>query len=89
MAVVDGAGDAGTPFYENRSWDDPKMAWNLNVPVPAGSAVQYRCEYSAPSDACGNPDAGCCYTFGGHVETQEHCNIFVYYYPKVRDVGCF
>ncbi len=89
MAVVDGTGDAGSPFYENRSWDDPKMDWSLKVPVPAGSAVQYRCEYSAPSDTCGNADAGCCYTFGGHVETQEHCNIFVYYYPKVRDVGCF
>jgi hypothetical protein len=89
MAVVDATGDAGTPFYENRSWDDPKMAWNLNVPVPAGSAVKYHCEYSATTDACGNADAGCCFTFGGHVETQEHCNIFVYYYPKTRDVGCF
>ena len=42
MAVVDAAGDAGAPFYENRAWDDPKMAWDLAVPVPAGSAVKYR-----------------------------------------------
>ena len=74
---------------ENRSWNDPKMAWDLNVPVPPGSAVKYHCEYSATTDDCGNADAGCCFTFGGHVETQEHCNIFVYYYPKERDVGCF
>jgi hypothetical protein len=89
MAVVNGTGTVDAPFYENRSWDEPKMAWDLAVPVPAGSAVQYHCEYSAPTDACGNADAGCCFTFGGKVETQEHCNIFVYYYPKARDVGCF
>ena len=31
----------------------------------------------------------CCYTFGGIVEKSEHCNIFVYYYPKIDDIGCF
>ncbi len=31
----------------------------------------------------------CCYTFGGVVDKNEHCNIFVYYYPKSENVGCF
>jgi len=31
----------------------------------------------------------CCYTFGPLVEQNEHCNIFVYYYPKQDDVNCF
>jgi len=31
----------------------------------------------------------CCYTFGPIVEKNEHCNIFVYYYPKAEDVTCF
>ncbi|MCC6558922.1 MAG: hypothetical protein IT372_38835 [Polyangiaceae bacterium] len=31
----------------------------------------------------------CCYTFGPIVEKNEHCNIFVYYYPKQDDVNCF
>ena len=37
------------------------------------------------------PDANldCCYTFGPIVEKNEHCNIFVYYYPKQDDVICF
>lgn len=30
----------------------------------------------------------CCYTFGPIVEKNEHCNIFVYYYPKSSDVFC-
>ncbi len=32
----------------------------------------------------------CCYTFGPIVEKNEHCNIFVYFYPKGdQDVNCF
>lgn len=31
----------------------------------------------------------CCYTFGPIVEKNEHCNAFVYYYPKSDDVNCF
>ena len=25
----------------------------------------------------------CCYVFGGNTDVGEHCNVFVYYYPKV------
>ena len=31
----------------------------------------------------------CCYTFGPTVETSEHCNVFLYYYPKTQDINCF
>jgi hypothetical protein len=31
----------------------------------------------------------CCYTFGPLVDRNEHCNIFVYYYPKSDDIACF
>jgi hypothetical protein len=77
------------PFYESLQWADPPMRWDLNVPVPVGGGFKYRCEYSVPADDCGDPTKDCCYTFGGKVETQEHCNAFVYFYPKTRDVGCF
>jgi len=33
-------------------------------------------------------DQDCCYTFGPQVDRNEHCNIFVYYYPKSDDVVC-
>jgi hypothetical protein len=32
--------------------------------------------------------ADCCYRFGGIVEENEHCNAFVYYYPKQDNVNC-
>ncbi len=31
----------------------------------------------------------CCYTFGPVVEQNEHCNAFLYYYPKQDDINCF
>ena len=51
--------------------------------------MQYRCEYQVAPDACGNPNDSCCFTFGPQVETNEHCNAFVYYYPKQANVNCF
>ncbi len=90
MSVLDRAAGVVSPaFYESRVWDDPPMVTGLDLRVPALGAVQYHCEFSVPASACGDPDKNCCFTFGGKVETQEHCNIFVYYYPKTRDFGCF
>jgi hypothetical protein len=41
-------------------------------------------KYNTPASA-----QDCCYTFGPIVEKNEHCNAFVYYYPKADDVACF
>lgn len=41
-------------------------------------------KYQTPAD-----QLDCCYTFGPIVEKNEHCNAFVYYYPKQDDVNCF
>jgi hypothetical protein len=40
-------------------------------------------KYMTPADKL-----DCCYTFGGIVEKNEHCNAFVYYYPKQDNVKC-
>ena len=103
MFTVDASGTrAADPFYTSTVWDDPPMARGLNVVIPPEGSVQYECSYSVEEGECGTetqhmkancsgaPDGPCgCFTFGGKVENQEHCNIFVYYYPKFRDVGCF
>jgi len=41
-------------------------------------------KYMTPAD-----QLDCCYTFGPVVDRNEHCNIFVYYYPKSADINCF
>ena len=77
----------------------------LDIAVPPGGGVQYSCsfQWTPPGPEIGgcegldaydlkaHPDAkpDCCYTFGGIVEKNEHCNAFVYYYPKQDSVNCF
>lgn len=90
MNTWDEAAGKGPLFYDNTAWDDPIMATNLAVQIPAGGGVLYRCEFKAPADSCGDPTKNCCYRFGPKVETSEHCNAFVYYYPRVgTDLPCF
>jgi hypothetical protein len=76
---VDGAGDL---FYESTHWDNPPFARDLSVAIPHGGGFEWSCEFTAREDECGDPENDCCFTFGGKVEYQEHCNAFVYYYPK-------
>jgi len=90
-------------FYSSTSWDDPPMLRSpeLNVAAPAKSGVFFTCGYqwTPPADeiGCAGLDAvdkseskDCCYTFGPVVEKNEHCNIFVYYWPKqTTDINCF
>ena len=72
----------------------------LNREIPTGGGVFYTCSYQwqmpEASLGCDGLDAldkqganDCCYTFGPIVEANEHCNIFVYYYPKADDINCF
>lgn len=89
-------------FYKSESWDDPPMlrAPELDLSIPAGGGVFYTCEYQwrPPSEEIGgcktlddadpSKDKDCCYTFGPIVERNEHCNAFVYYWPKQDDVFC-
>jgi hypothetical protein len=91
MNVVDAMGTdtLPAPFYTSTTWNEPPMTRDLNIKIPDGGGVSWTCNYAADSSSCGNPMDSCCFTFGGKVETQEHCNAFVYYYPKVQDYSCF
>ena len=91
MNVTDSLGNdmLPQPFYTSTTWDDPPMVRGLGIQVPDGGGVSWACSFSADSSSCGNPNDSCCFTFGGKVESQEHCNAFIYYYPKVQDYSCF
>lgn len=91
-------------FYESKAWDDPPMrrSPDLALDIAPGGGVFYTCDYQwqpPPVSAGGcktlddkdkSTDKDCCYTFGPIVETNEHCNAFVYYWPKqaTGDVFC-
>lgn len=91
MNVTNSLGDdtLPQPFYTSTSWDEPPMMRGLDVQIPDGGGISWTCEFSADAASCGDPADSCCFTFGGKVESQEHCNAFIYYYPKVQDYSCF
>jgi hypothetical protein len=76
----------------------------LQRQVPANGGIVYTCTYQweqPPSSVgCSTLDMidetkgtngaapDCCYRFGGVVDKGEHCNAFVYYYPKQDNVAC-
>jgi hypothetical protein len=98
----DGRSDTTPPpesrFYESTTWDDPPMAVGLDVTPPAGGGVWWTCEFEwrPPTVGCDVVNAkdrqgagDCCYTFGPEVEPNEHCNVFLYYWPKATsDIFC-
>jgi hypothetical protein len=89
MFASDAQNQPGAQFYESDTWDDPPFLRDLNVSIEQNGGLFFRCTYSMAADACADPSDHCCATFGPHVETQEHCNAFVYYYPKLDDTTCF
>ena len=85
-------------FYQSTSWNDPPMVTGLDVQPPANGGVWWTCSYqwSPPPDGCDALNAAdpqhandCCYTFGPKVERNEHCNIFVYYWPAQAQGSIF
>jgi hypothetical protein len=72
----------GIVYTCSYDWQDPAAA--------TGNAIT--CSNLNMFDATKHPtdpQNDCCYTFGPQVDLNEHCNAFVYYYPKQDNVNCF
>jgi hypothetical protein len=91
--------DPASRFYQDLDWNDPPMRTDLNTPTVAGGGVAWTCTYHwvppqyETCDAVNAKDPehqnDCCYTFGGDTDIGEHCNAFVYFYPRGdSDVFC-
>jgi hypothetical protein len=88
--------DPSARFYRSETWDDPPMLRSpeLDLKVQPNGGVFFAAQYqwTPPAEEMGgckalddydkSPNKDCCYTFGPVVEKNEHCNIFVYYWPK-------
>lgn len=67
-------GKATDTLYKNITWDDPPVnIYNPALNIAVGDSIAYITTYENPTDTE--------ILFGGHVETQEHSNLFTYYYP--------
>lgn len=91
--------DEATMFYESLDWSHAPMTTDIGLAAPANTGIWWDCTYrwSPPDDmTCADVDAkdpqqqgDCCYTDGGITDIGEHCNVFLYYYPKLdTDVFC-
>jgi hypothetical protein len=85
-------------FYTSNEWDHPPMSTNIEKPVPQGGGIWWNCEYqwTQPIFGCDSVNekdpqkqGDCCYVFGGNTDVGEHCNLFLYYYPKSDDGDVF
>jgi hypothetical protein len=61
------------------------FAWHQPGPSVGCSGLD---DYDKEKNQTPDDQLDCCYTFGPIVEKNEHCNLFVYYYPKQDDVFC-
>lgn len=57
-------------------------------PTAEAGGCQALNDYDKTKYGTADEDLDCCYTFGPIVEKNEHCNVFMYYYPKVDDIFC-
>jgi hypothetical protein len=102
MFQMDALGNEGAQFYTSNVWDDPPMirsdATHASIAdLDAGGRFEWKCHFDFPTtpgacgaDKTGTPTPTCCYEFGPRVDINEHCNAFVYYWPKTTtDVSCF
>jgi hypothetical protein len=85
-------------IYQSEAWDDPEMATGLDTPITPGGGIWWSCAYQwkDPGAGCSEVDrrddeqeGDCCYTFGNSAESAEHCNVFLYYWPKIDDADIF
>jgi hypothetical protein len=65
-------------LYRSRDWNEPPFVV-LDQPrhLSSGGGLYYTCDFVNDTDLD--------ITFGPHVETQEHCNLFAYFYPWEED----
>jgi len=64
-------------------WQDPSQLTNGALTCGSLNAFDQK-KYGTPA-----AQQDCCYTFGPQVDLNEHCNAFIYYYPKQDNVNCF
>jgi hypothetical protein len=74
----------GDEVYASTKWDEPQFqTYNVgDIVLGANEGLAYSCDFYNDTDET--------IVFGPHVETDEHCNMFGYYYPAVdTSTYCF
>ncbi|MDP3279208.1 MAG: hypothetical protein Q8Q09_28715 [Deltaproteobacteria bacterium] len=74
----------GNECYRSTNWSEPPFVTfdgtagrPAPLTVPPGGGLYYTCFFDNPTNVP--------ITFGPHVDYEEHCNLFAYYYPSDPD----
>ena len=77
MNLAPNGADPTEEIYRSRAWNElPFRILNEPIDIPAGGGLYYTCDYQNRSDLD--------IKFGPRVDTDEHCNLFAYFYS----MGC-
>lgn len=74
----------GDELYASTAWDEPPFATYdaAELVLGADQGLAYTCDFFNDTDET--------IVFGAHVETDEHCNMFGYYFPAAEtSTYCF
>ncbi len=78
-------GSRGPEIYRSENWDEPPMKTFADpIPFKKGEGIEYVTTYVNNTDRI--------IGFGPHVETDEHSNMFAFYYPALpgsKSIYCF
>jgi hypothetical protein len=67
-------GERGDEIYHNEGYSDPVFTvYDPPLPIEAGHGLDWECYWENPNDVD--------YKFGPFTDTNEHCNLFGFYYP--------
>lgn len=67
-------GERGPLLYQHEGYSDPLfLVHDPPLPFAAGQGLEWECYWENPNDVE--------YTFGPFTDTNEHCNLFAFYYP--------
>jgi len=67
--------EKGELIFESTTWDEPPfVALDPPVTISEGEGIIYTCTYDNPTDVA--------IPFGGHNITEEHSNVFAFFYPR-------
>ncbi len=74
--VLDADGNVGAEIYHHEGYNDPLFQTYDGPDAPrfaAGEGLRWSCSWENPSDDT--------FEFGPFTDTNEHCNLFAFYYP--------
>ena len=67
-------GERGDEIYHHEGYADPLFElYAPPLPIEAGHGLEWECYWENPNDVE--------YKFGPFTDTNEHCNLFAFYYP--------